>query len=147
MAVVAEEFGFVGISVILLLSMFLVIKALLLGRVAVQKEKYFEGFFAYAIGIWMSFQAAVNVGASAGIVPTKGLTMPLLSYGGSSMIIMTMAVFILMRIDHEIRLQSIQATSKKKSKKSKDKKNSTVNKTPTKPKTEQHKEGEQYDWI
>jgi len=147
MAVVAEEFGFVGISVILLLSMFLVIKALLLGRVAVQKEKYFEGFFAYAIGIWMSFQAAVNVGASAGIVPTKGLTMPLLSYGGSSMIIMTMAVFILMRIDHEIRLQSIQATSKKKSKKSKDKKNSTVNKTPTIPKTEQHKEGEQYDWI
>jgi len=147
MAVVAEEFGFVGISVILLLSMFLVIKALLLGRVAVQKEKYFEGFFAYAIGIWMSFQAAVNVGASAGIVPTKGLTMPLLSYGGSSMIIMTMAVFILMRIDHEIRLQSIQATSKKKSKKNKDKKNSTVNKTPTISKTEQHKEGEQYDWI
>lgn len=112
MAVLAEEFGFIGISAILVLSMTLVIKALLLGRRAISKEKYFEGFFAYAIGIWFCFQAAVNVGASAGIVPTKGLTMPLISYGGSSMIIMTIAVVILMRIDHEIRLQSIQATSK-----------------------------------
>ncbi|MFT5755903.1 MAG: cell division protein FtsW [Alteromonadaceae bacterium] len=111
MAVLAEEFGFVGVSVILLLSMTLVIKALLLGRKAVNKEKYFEGFFAYAIGIWFCFQAAVNVGASAGILPTKGLTMPLISYGGSSMIIMTVALVVLLRIDHELRLQSIQATS------------------------------------
>lgn len=113
MAVLAEEFGFVGISIILLLSMVLVYKALILGRKAVAKEKYFEGFFAYAIGIWMCFQAAVNVGASAGIVPTKGLTMPLISYGGSSMIIMTIAVVVLIRIDHELRMQSIQATSSK----------------------------------
>jgi len=112
MAVLAEEFGFIGISVILLLSMTLVFKALLLGRKAVNQEKYFEGFFAYAIGIWFCFQAAVNIGASAGVVPTKGLTMPLISYGGSSMIIMTLAVVILIRIDHEIRLQSIQATSR-----------------------------------
>jgi len=112
MAVLAEEMGFIGISVILLLSMALVFKALLLGRKAVNQEKYFEGFFAYAIGIWFCFQAAVNIGASAGIVPTKGLTMPLISYGGSSMIIMTMSVAVLIRIDHEIRLQSIQATSR-----------------------------------
>lgn len=112
MAVVGEEFGFIGIVSILLLSMILVLKALLLGRRALEKEKYFEGFFAFAIGIWFSFQAAVNVGASAGVVPTKGLTMPLISYGGSSMIIMTIAVVVLLRIDHEIRLLSIQATSK-----------------------------------
>jgi len=112
MAVLAEEFGFLGIAALLLISMTLVIKALLLGRKAVNQEKYFEGFFAYAIGIWFSFQAAVNVGASAGIVPTKGLTMPLISYGGSSMIIMTIALVVLLRVDHEIRLQSIQATSK-----------------------------------
>ncbi|MBU2894838.1 cell division protein FtsW [Colwellia sp. D2M02] len=111
MAVLAEEFGFVGISVILILSMVLVFKALMLGKRALSKEKYFEGFFAYAIGIWMCFQAGVNIGASAGIVPTKGLTMPLISYGGSSMIVMTLALVILIRIDHEIRLQSIQATS------------------------------------
>jgi len=118
MAVLAEEFGFIGISIILILSMILVFKALMLGKRAVDKEKFFEGFFAYAIGIWLCFQAAVNVGASAGIVPTKGLTMPLISYGGSSMIIMTLAVVILIRIDHELRMQTIQATSsKRKSKK------------------------------
>ena len=111
MAVVAEELGFIGITVILVLSMALVMKAMVLGRKAIVKEKYFEGFFAYSIAIWMCFQAAVNVGASAGIVPTKGLTMPLISYGGSSMIVMTLAVVVLIRIDHEIRLQSIQATS------------------------------------
>ena len=118
MAVLAEEFGFIGIAVILLLSMILVIKALMLGKKALAKEKFFEGFFAYAIGIWICFQAAVNVGASAGIVPTKGLTMPLISYGGSSMIIMTLAVVILIRIDHELRMQSIQATSSKRKDKS-----------------------------
>ncbi|MBL4908481.1 MAG: cell division protein FtsW [Alteromonadaceae bacterium] len=111
MAVLAEEFGFVGISVIILLSATLVFKAMLLGRRALLKEKYFEGFFAYAIGIWMCFQASVNIGASAGIVPTKGLTMPLISYGGSSMIVMSLALVILMRIDHELRVQSIQAIS------------------------------------
>lgn len=111
MAVLAEEFGFIGIALILVLSMILVFKALMLGKRALAKEKFFEGFFAYAIGIWMCFQTAVNIGASAGIVPTKGLTMPLISYGGSSMIIMTLAVVILIRIDHELRMQSIQATS------------------------------------
>lgn len=111
MAILAEEFGFVGVAVVLMLSMILVFKALMLGRKAIQKEKYFEGFFAFSIGIWFSFQTAVNVGASAGIVPTKGLTMPLISSGGSSMIIMSMALAALIRIDHEIRLQSIQATA------------------------------------
>lgn len=115
MAVLAEEFGFVGISLVLLLSMAVVYKALILGRYALAKEKYFEGFLAYAIGIWICFQAAVNIGASAGIVPTKGLTMPLISYGGSSMIVMTITLVILVRIDHEIRLQSIQATTSKRS--------------------------------
>jgi cell division protein FtsW len=113
MAVLAEEFGFTGIALILVLSMVLVFKALMLGKKALAKEKFFEAFFAYSIGIWICFQAAVNVGASAGIVPTKGLTMPLISYGGSSMIIMTLAVVILIRIDHELRMQSIQATSSK----------------------------------
>lgn len=116
MAILAEEFGFVGVSVVLMLSMILVFKALILGRKAIQKEKYFEGFFALSIGIWFSFQTAVNVGASAGIVPTKGLTMPLISSGGSSMIIMSMALAALIRIDHEIRLQSIQATASYKKK-------------------------------
>jgi cell division protein FtsW len=111
MAVFAEEFGFIGITCVVLLSAALVFKAMALGRKAIETERYYEGFFAFAIGIWFCFQAAVNIGASAGIVPTKGLTMPLISYGGSSMIIMTLAVVILLRIDHEIRLEKIQATS------------------------------------
>ena len=130
MAVLAEEFGYVGIAAILILSFILVYKALMLGRRALSKEKYFEGFFAYAIAIWFCFQSAVNVGASAGMVPTKGLTMPLISYGGSSMIIMTLAVVILIRIDHELRIQSIQATSTKGRRKLKNKdlvKTQTIN--------------------
>ena len=111
MAVLAEEFGFFGISVILLLSFTLIYKALTLGKKALSQERYFEGFFAYAIGVWLSFQAAVNVGASAGVVPTKGLTMPLISYGGSSMIVMTVSVVILIRIDHEMRIKSTHAVS------------------------------------
>ena len=114
MAVLAEEFGFVGIALILALSMAFVLKALIIGKKALAKEKFFEAFFAYAIGIWVCFQAAVNVGASAGLVPTKGLTMPLISYGGSSMIVMSLTVVILIRIDHELRMQSIQATSSRK---------------------------------
>jgi len=114
MAVLGEEFGFVGISVVLILSMVLVFKALMLGKRAIAIEKYFEGFFAYAISIWICFQSAVNIGASVGIVPTKGLTMPLISYGGSSMIVMTIALVILIRIDHEIRLESMQATPSRK---------------------------------
>ncbi len=129
MAVLAEEFGFVGISLVLLLSMAVVYKALILGRYALAKEKYFEGFLAYAIGIWICFQAAVNIGASAGIVPTKGLTMPLISYGGSSMIVMTITLVILVRIDHEIRLQSIQATTSKRSAKKTKNKPSKVSNT------------------
>jgi cell division protein FtsW len=64
---------------------------------------------AYSIGIWFSLQTAVNVGASAGILPTKGLTFPLLSYGGSSLIVMSVAVAILVRIDFEMRVDGIQA--------------------------------------
>lgn len=112
MAVIGEEFGFLGVLCILALCLTLVIKALLLGKRALENEKYFEGYFAFSIGIWISFQAAVNVGASSGMFPTKGLTMPLISYGGSSMVIMTLAIVVLIRIDHELRMQSIQAVAK-----------------------------------
>lgn len=115
-AILAEELGFTGVCTVLALVLFMVIKALKLGNKAVQQEKPFEGYLAYAIGIWFSFQTAVNVGASAGILPTKGLTLPLVSYGGSSIIIMAMAVAILIRIDFELRLDKIQALPKSKRK-------------------------------
>ncbi|WJG08729.1 cell division protein FtsW [Aliiglaciecola sp. LCG003] len=111
-AILAEEFGFMGIALVLALLFTLVYKALKLGNLALSNDRPFDGYLAYAIGIWFSFQTAVNVGASAGILPTKGLTLPLVSYGGSSLIIMTVAVSILIRIDFEIRVDGVQAMSK-----------------------------------
>jgi cell division protein FtsW len=109
-AILAEETGFLGVCIVLTLLLVLVFKALMLGRNALEAERYYEGFLAYAIGIWIGFQTAVNVGVSAGALPTKGLTLPLISFGGSSLIVMMVAIALLMRIDYELRLSQIQAT-------------------------------------
>jgi cell division protein FtsW len=109
MAILAEEFGFAGVLTVLVLMLGIVLKAMKMGSLALQKERPFDAYLAYSIGIWFSFQTAVNVGASVGILPTKGLTFPLLSYGGSSLIVMSVAVALLIRIDFELRVQGIQA--------------------------------------
>ena len=110
MAVLAEELGLMGVLSILTLLLIVVFKAMLIGKKALEQGKAFEGFFSMAIGVWFSFQTMVNVGASAGILPTKGLTFPLVSYGGSSLIIMFIAVSVLIRIDHEIRMTTTHTT-------------------------------------
>lgn len=112
MAILAEELGFTGVLCVLVLMFVIVIKAMRMGNLALGKDRPFEAYLAYSIGIWFSLQTAVNVGASAGILPTKGLTFPLLSYGGSSLIIMAIAVAILVRIDFELRVDGIQAMNK-----------------------------------
>ncbi|AEH32377.1 cell division protein FtsW [Vibrio anguillarum] len=104
-AVLAEELGFVGVVLVLLLIFSLVLKAVFIGKKAFEHDQQFGGYLAFGIGIWFAFQTLVNVGAAAGMVPTKGLTLPLISYGGSSLIIMSVAVSILLRIDHECRLK------------------------------------------
>lgn len=104
-AVLAEELGFVGVVLVLMLIFSLVTKAILIGRKAFENDQLFGGYLAFGIGIWFAFQTLVNVGAAAGMVPTKGLTLPLISYGGSSLITMAVAVSILLRIDHECRLE------------------------------------------
>ncbi len=103
-AVLAEELGFIGVLLVLVLIFSLVLKAIFIGKKAFQHDQQFGGYLAFGIGIWFAFQTLVNVGAAAGMVPTKGLTLPLISYGGSSLIIMSVAVSILLRIDHECRL-------------------------------------------
>lgn len=103
LAVVGEELGFIGVVVTLTLLMVLVIKALLLGQRALRQQHAFGGYLAHGIGIWFFFQGAVNLGAAAGLIPTKGLTMPLVSYGGSSLLVMVAAIGILLRIDYEVR--------------------------------------------
>ncbi|USP13154.1 cell division protein FtsW [Vibrio gazogenes] len=107
-AVLAEELGFVGVVLVLMLLMWLVMKAIFIGKKAFEHERQFGGYLAFGIGIWFAFQTLVNVGAAAGIVPTKGLTLPLISYGGSSLIVMSVAVSILLRIDFECRLADVE---------------------------------------
>ncbi len=111
-AVIAEELGFVGVVSILVLLATLVFRALLIGQRALKNGKEYEGYLALAIGIWFAFQSMVNIGASAGILPTKGLTLPFVSYGGSSMLIMTIATGILLRVDFELKMDTKQATSR-----------------------------------
>lgn len=113
-AILAEELGFVGVMCVLILILLMVVIALQIGSKALANERPFDGFVAYSIGVWFSFQTAVNIGASSGILPTKGLTLPLVSFGGSSLIVMTIAVALLVRIDFEMRVDGVQAIFRKK---------------------------------
>ncbi|KXF80077.1 cell division protein FtsW [Enterovibrio coralii] len=108
-AVLAEELGLVGVTLVLLMVFALVFRALFIGKRCLENDQLFGGYLAFGIGIWFAFQALVNVGAAAGIMPTKGLTLPLVSYGGSSLFVMSTAVALLLRIDHEYRLETSQA--------------------------------------
>ncbi|BCV56461.1 putative lipid II flippase FtsW [Shewanella algae] len=108
-AVIGEELGFIGIIAVLAVLLFVALRAIRLGSQCLAMDRAFEGYLAYAIGIWICFQTVVNVGASIGILPTKGLTLPFISYGGSSLWVMTAAVMMLIRIDHERRFSLIQA--------------------------------------
>ena len=111
-AVLAEELGFVGVLCVLTLIFCLVLKAIMIGHKAFKHGQLFGGYLAFGIGIWFAFQTLINVGAAAGMVPTKGLTLPLISYGGSSLIIMSAAVSILLRVDHECRLSELNENTK-----------------------------------
>ncbi|WP_051333458.1 cell division protein FtsW [Aliagarivorans marinus] len=108
-AVLAEELGFSGVLIVLALLIALVMKAMNIGRRALAQQQAYAGYLACGIAIWFSFQTMVNIGAASGLLPTKGLTLPLISYGGSSLLVMSVAVGILLRIDHELRLEQCQA--------------------------------------
>jgi len=103
MAILAEELGFIGVSIVILLEFILVYKAFSIGKRALQQHLIFAGYVAIGIAIWFAFQTAVNVGAASGIAPTKGLTLPLVSYGGSSLLTIAVAVGLILRIDFETR--------------------------------------------
>jgi cell division protein FtsW len=85
------------------LFLLIVLRALAIGRHAEQRELPYQAFVAYGVGIWIGLQAFINLGVNMGILPTKGLTLPLMSYGGSSMVAMCVAVALLLRVDFEIR--------------------------------------------
>ncbi|WP_428945188.1 cell division protein FtsW [Pantoea sp. FN060301] len=108
-SIIGEELGYIGVVFALLMVFFVAFRAMSIGRRALEMDQRFAGFLGCSIGIWFSFQALVNVGAAAGMLPTKGLTLPLISYGGSSLIIMSTAIVFLLRIDYETRLARAQA--------------------------------------
>jgi cell division protein FtsW len=100
-AVIAEEFGFVGVCVVIGLFAVLVTRALAISRRAADAGLQFQSYLAASIGIWLGLQAFVNIGVNMGLLPTKGLTLPLLSYGGSSMLVTLGVLGLLLRINHE----------------------------------------------
>ncbi len=104
-AVVGEELGFVGVTVVLLLYYRLIRSAFEIGRVAIKMDNIFSGLVAQGIGIWIGSQVLINVGVATGLLPTKGLTLPLMSYGGSALLMTLCAIAVLMRIDRESRVQ------------------------------------------
>jgi cell division protein FtsW len=111
-AVLAEEFGFAGVIVVLGLFAVLVGRALAISRNASEAGLTFQSYLAAAIGIWLGLQAFVNVGVNMGLLPTKGLTLPLLSYGGSSMLVTLAWLGVLLRVHHETQMTGRSAVAR-----------------------------------
>lgn len=104
-AVIAEELGLVGMLVVTALFTLLVMRIFFIGQKSQRLGHHFAGLVAYGAGLWIAIQFIVSIGVNCGILPTKGLTLPLVSYGGSSMLINCMVIALLMRIDYENRMQ------------------------------------------
>jgi cell division protein FtsW len=103
LAVIAEELGFAGVALVIALFVWLVARAFAIGRHAALHERPFASLAAQGIGVWLGFQALINMGVNVGLLPTKGLTLPLMSYGGSGLLVNFVAVAIVLRIDWENR--------------------------------------------
>jgi cell division protein FtsW len=103
LAVIAEELGFAGVAAVITLFLFLVHRAFAVGRQAASLERYYAALVAQGIGVWLGAQAFINMGVNMGLLPTKGLTLPLLSFGGTGIVVSCMALAILVRIDWENR--------------------------------------------
>lgn len=103
LAVIAEELGFVGVAVVVGLFAWLVLRAFAIGRQAVSLERPFSALVAHGIGTWLCVQSFINMGVNMGVLPTKGLTLPLMSFGGSGILANCVALAILLRVDWENR--------------------------------------------
>jgi cell division protein FtsW len=104
LAVIGEELGFAGVLVVVSLFYWIVKRAFEIGRQAIAIDLTFAGLAAKGIGIWIGVQAFINMGVNLGLLPTKGLTLPLMSYGGSGVLMNCVALAILLRIDYENRV-------------------------------------------
>ncbi len=101
-AVLAEELGLIGVVLVLFLFALLVGRILLIGLSALRRDRHFAGYLAYGIGLWLGLQALISIGVNMGVLPTKGLTLPLISSGGSSILMTCVALAIVVRIKYEL---------------------------------------------
>ena len=103
LAVIGEEFGLIGVLTVICLFLWLTRRMIHIGRQAIALDRVFAGLVAQGVGVWMGFQAFINMGVNLGALPTKGLTLPLMSYGGSAILVNLVAIAVVLRIDIESR--------------------------------------------
>ena len=103
LAVIGEELGFVGVAGVIVLFFWMTRRIFVIGRQAVALDRVFAGLMCQGIGIWMGFQAFINMGVNLGVLPTKGLTLPLMSYGGSAILMNLISMALVLRVDIENR--------------------------------------------
>lgn len=106
-AVIVEELGLMGALVVIGLFLLLVTRIFMIGRESQRLGYHFSGFAAYGFGIWIAIQFIVSIGVNTGLLPTKGLTLPLMSYGGSSVLVNCIVIAVILRIDYENRLTNL----------------------------------------
>ena len=103
LAVIGEELGFVGVATVIVLFFWMTRRIIEIGRQAIALDRVFAGLFCQGIGVWMGVQAFINMGVNLGALPTKGLTLPLMSYGGSAILMNLIALAMVVRVDIENR--------------------------------------------
>lgn len=109
-AILAEEFGLVGVLIVIFLFAVLITRGFIIARGALLNDLVFQGFMAYGLTLCLGLQAIINIGVNIGVLPTKGLTLPLMSYGGNSLLVSCIMIGLLLRIDHELRWQVLGLT-------------------------------------
>lgn len=112
-AVYAEEFGLLGVAALVALFGFVVFRIMFVGLKAERRGETFGAYLCYGIAIWVGLQAFLNMGVNMGILPTKGLTLPLMSYGGSSLLVMLAAMALVLRVSFENNIHGVAASEKK----------------------------------
>ena len=111
MAVIGEEFGLVGTLMVMSLFVFITWRAFEIGLAAEARGRRFGAYVCYGLGLWIALQAFINIGVNVGLLPTKGLTLPFMSYGSNSIIVACMVVALLLRVDHENRKEALGAAA------------------------------------
>lgn len=106
LSVIGEEFGFIGILILIIAFVWLTRRITEIGREAIALDRVFSGLVAQGVALWFGFQAFINMGVNLGALPTKGLTLPLMSFGGSAILMNLVAIAVVLRIDYENKLLS-----------------------------------------